>query len=279
MGIFNCKEINNSITGERQTRHNNNLKILSKLAVGLKKFWRKDFKNNSHLNLYKDQLALLQNCEHVKVPLLNNDILKNKNIDYYSKRNYKKYADMQQLLTQDCTAVINIANNCLEGCKFNKIVNREHWSHRLYLLGEHLPGELRKDKSKCNPKSKFLEATNPERQKARMIPTKIIPGECLNQHGRKKNQSGSEHPEQRQGQGKSLHRFQKELIPKWVIDLTYYLKNRIVQTKAGCIVKQLSKWERITSDIEMLSTVYGFPLNISERIDYKSYLTPNKVFS
>ena len=181
---------------------------------------------------------------------------------------------MQQLLTQDCTAVINIANIV----KY-KIVNREHWSHRLYHLGEDLPGELRKDKSKGNPKSKFLEATIPERQKARMIPTKKIPDECLNQHGRKKNQSGSEHPEQRQGQGKSLYRFQKELIPKWVIDLTYYLKNRIVQTKAGCIVKQLSKWERITSDTEMLCTVYGFPLNISERIDYKSSLNPNKVFS
>ena len=79
---------------------------------------------------------------------------------------------MQQLLTLDCTAVIDIANNCLEGYKFNKIVNREHWSHRLYHLGEDLPGELRKDKSKGNPKSKFLEATIPERQKARMIPTK-----------------------------------------------------------------------------------------------------------
>ena len=42
------------------------------------------------------------------------DILKNKNIDYYYKRNDKKYADMQQLLTQACTAVINIANNCLD---------------------------------------------------------------------------------------------------------------------------------------------------------------------
>ena len=43
-------------------------------------------------------------------------------LHYYYKRNDKKYADMQQLLTKACTAVINIANNCLEAEKSNKIV-------------------------------------------------------------------------------------------------------------------------------------------------------------
>lgn len=115
-------------------RQNSDPKITSKLAVGLKKFWTKDFKYNSYLKVCKDQLAVLENCEYVKVPFLSDDILKNKNIHYYSKRNYKIYADMLQLLTPVLgSLLINIASNCLEAYKFNKIVNQEHWSQRLYM--------------------------------------------------------------------------------------------------------------------------------------------------
>ena len=78
--------------------------------------------NNSIFKGYKDQLAIPENCEYIKVPILNYDILKNKSTHYYYKRNDKKYAYMQQLLTQACTAVINIANNCLGAGKSNKIV-------------------------------------------------------------------------------------------------------------------------------------------------------------
>ena len=35
---------------------------------------------------------------------------------------------------------------------------------------------------------------------------------------------------------------QKELILERESDLTYYLKNRIFQMKAGCIGNQLSEW-------------------------------------
>ena len=44
--------------------------------------------------------------------------------------------------------------------------------------------------------------------------------------------------------------------------------------KAGCVVNQLSEWEKITSDPETLSTVSGLPLDFSEEIDYKSSVTP-----
>ena len=88
--------------------------IISKLA--------EDSKNNSFFQGYKNQLAVPENCEYKKLPLLNDDILKNKNRHYYYKRDDKKYADMQQLFTQACTAIINIANNCLEVSMSNKIV-------------------------------------------------------------------------------------------------------------------------------------------------------------
>ena len=68
----------------------------------------------------------------------------------------------------------------------------------------------------------------------------------------------------------------KELIPERVTEFTYYLKNRVVQMKAGCIANQLSEWEKITSDPETLSTVSGLPLDFSEEIDYKSSVSPSK---
>ena len=43
--------------------------------------------------------------------------------------------------------------------------------------------------------------------------------------------------------------------------------------KAGCVVNQLSEWEKITSDPEILSTNSGLPLDFSEEIDYKSSVT------
>lgn len=116
------EEIIDNIIGERQTKQNNGPAILKKLAVGVKKFWTEDSKNNKLLKDYKQNLLIPENCEFVKVPLLNDDILKNKNIHYYYKRNDKKYSDMQQYIVQASTAIINIANECLEADKSNKIV-------------------------------------------------------------------------------------------------------------------------------------------------------------
>ena len=90
------------------------------IAIGIKKFRTEYSKNNCLFKGYKDQLA--ENCEIKKVPLLNDGNLKNKNIRYCYKRNDKKYADMQKLLTQACTSVINIANNYVEANKSNNIV-------------------------------------------------------------------------------------------------------------------------------------------------------------
>ena len=52
---------------------------------------------------------------------------------------------------------------------------------------------------------------------------------------------------------------EKELIPERVSDLTYYLKNKVFQMNAGCISNQISKWEKITSDPEILSTDTRLP--------------------
>ena len=46
--------------------------------------------------------------------------------------------------------------------------------------------------------------------------------------------------------------------------------------KTGCIANQLSEWEKITSDSEILSTVFGLPLDFIEEIDYKSSVISSK---
>ena len=101
------------------------------MAVGTKKFWTEDPKNNSLFKDHKDQLGVPENCECTKVPLPNDDILKKKNIHYYYKRNDKKYADMQQLLMQACATVIHIASNCLK--TDIGLLGREPLSQRLLM--------------------------------------------------------------------------------------------------------------------------------------------------
>ena len=48
------EEIIDTIIGERQSRQNSGPEIISKLAVGVKKFWTEDSKNNSLFKGYKD---------------------------------------------------------------------------------------------------------------------------------------------------------------------------------------------------------------------------------
>ena len=46
--------------------------------------------------------------------------------------------------------------------------------------------------------------------------------------------------------------------------------------KTGCIGNQFPAWEKITSDPDILSTVSGLPVEFSEEIEYKSFVTPPK---
>ena len=72
-------EIIETITGQRQSGKNSGSEIISKLAVGIKSFWAEDSKI----------ITAPENCEYIKVLLLNDDILKNKKTHYCYKRNDK----------------------------------------------------------------------------------------------------------------------------------------------------------------------------------------------
>ena len=61
------EEIIDTIIGERQSRHNSGPGMISKLAVGIKKFWTENYKSNSLFKGYKDQFAVPENREYIKV--------------------------------------------------------------------------------------------------------------------------------------------------------------------------------------------------------------------
>ena len=46
--------------------------------------------------------------------------------------------------------------------------------------------------------------------------------------------------------------------------------------KAGCVANQVSEWEKIYSDLEILSTVSGLRLDFTEEIEYRSSVTLSK---
>ena len=46
--------------------------------------------------------------------------------------------------------------------------------------------------------------------------------------------------------------------------------------KAGCIANQLSEWEKITSDPQILSPISRPSQDFSEEINHKSSVTPSK---
>ena len=156
---------------------------------------------------------------------------------------------MQQLLTQACTFVINIANNCLEADTSNKIVesralvtNAADAMIIMRKLNTMLTNETKTRlkpafsesyQSLCDPdfsqsvyllgydspeelrnaKSQhFLEATVSKRQKTGLASTEKRPStssESLNYQDWKKNYSGPQHQQSRQNQRNSLHRYQK----------------------------------------------------------------------
>ena len=70
------EEIIDTIIEEKQSRQNSSQGIIGKLGVGIKSSGQRTLKIIIFMGC-KDQLAVHENCEYIKVPLLN-DILKNK---------------------------------------------------------------------------------------------------------------------------------------------------------------------------------------------------------
>ena len=63
------------------------------------------------------------NCPKFYVPTLNEEIIKNKNIHHYYKRNDKRWFDLQNIVLKATSAVVEIANLCLEANNKNEVIH------------------------------------------------------------------------------------------------------------------------------------------------------------
>ena len=62
----------------------------------------------------KSDFVVPSNCDKFYCPILNEEILKNRNIHSYYKRNDRRWFDLQNLILKLSSAVMNIANICLD---------------------------------------------------------------------------------------------------------------------------------------------------------------------
>ena len=121
-------EIVKQIVYEKETPKANGPPILSNLAEAFKKFWLIESKNDQIIKKLKlDYVAPsdceeFSNCEEFHVPLLNEEILKNKNIHSFYKRNDKRWFDIQNLILRATAAVLDIANICLVADNKNRLI-------------------------------------------------------------------------------------------------------------------------------------------------------------
>ena len=63
------------------------------------------------------------NCSKFYVPTLSEKIIKNKNIHHYYKRNDKRWFDVQNIVLKTTSAVIEIANLCLQVDNKNEVIH------------------------------------------------------------------------------------------------------------------------------------------------------------
>ena len=56
------------------------------------------------------------------VPTLNKEMIKNESIHHYYKRNEKRWFDLQNIVLQATSAVVEIANLCLEFDNKNEMI-------------------------------------------------------------------------------------------------------------------------------------------------------------
>ena len=88
--------------------------ILENLAKAYTKCWVTESKNDPVIKKLKSGFAVPSNCDEFCSPILNEEILKNRNIHSYYKRNDRRWFDLQNSILKSSTAVMNIANICLD---------------------------------------------------------------------------------------------------------------------------------------------------------------------
>ena len=80
-------------------------------------------RNEQKIKKLKNEYLVASNCPKFYVPTLNKEIIKNKNIHDYYKRNDKRWLDLQNIVLKATSAVVEIANLCLEANDKNEVIH------------------------------------------------------------------------------------------------------------------------------------------------------------
>ena len=96
--------------------------VLGNLASAVTKFCRTEARNEEKIKNQKNKYLVASNCLKFYVPGLNEEIIKNKNIYHYYKRNKKRWFDLQNIVLTATSAVVKIANLYLEANNKNVVI-------------------------------------------------------------------------------------------------------------------------------------------------------------
>ena len=117
------EELLNAILHERSTPQLLGPEISAKLSEVAKRYWGKESRNSALIKKLQEDHRIPQNCEDIRVPLLNEDILNNKNLHYFYRRCDKRLTVLQGLVVSASASILNLANSCINADKHNKVVD------------------------------------------------------------------------------------------------------------------------------------------------------------
>ena len=101
-------EIIDQIVTEKESPQAYGPPILENLASAVTKFWQTEARNEQKIKKLKNEYLVASNCPKFYVPTLNEEIIKNKNIHHYYKRNDKRWFDLQNIVLKATSAVVKI---------------------------------------------------------------------------------------------------------------------------------------------------------------------------
>ena len=116
-------EITDQIVTEKKSPQAYGPPILENLASAVTKFWQTEARNEQKIKKLKIEYLVASNCPKLYVPTLNEEIIKNKNIHHYYKRNDKRWFDLQNIVLKATSALVEIAKLYLEADNKNEVIH------------------------------------------------------------------------------------------------------------------------------------------------------------
>ena len=117
------------------------LPMLENLAKACTKFWVTESKNDLVIKKPKCDYEVPWNCDEFGSPILNEYILRNRDIHSHYKSNERRWFDLQNLIFKLPTAVMNIANICLDANNKDRLIESKEVvlkaTDAIILLEEH----------------------------------------------------------------------------------------------------------------------------------------------